>query len=61
MATIRNTPLKGLLPKDPSPAKIPIMAVMQVAKLAGKAQAADVEATKHASDRVMAGISGRQG
>ena len=61
MATIRNTPLKGLLPQDPSPAKIPIMAIAQLAKLAGKKQKADVEATKHASSRVMAGISGRKG
>ena len=61
MATIRNTPLKGLLPQDPSPAKIPIMAIAQIAKLAGKAQKADVEAAKHASARVMAGISGRKG
>ena len=44
-----------------SPAKIAPMMIAEIAKMAGKQQAAEIEYTKHASDRVMAGISGRQG
>ena len=44
-----------------SPLKVPIMAIVEGAKMAGKAEKADVEATMHASDRVMAGIAPRMG
>ena len=43
-----------------SPAKY-AMIIAKAAKVAGKQQKAEIEYTKHASDRVMAGISGRQG
>ena len=56
------TPLKGFLPKDPSPAKIPwVQMAAKAAKVAGKQQKAEIGYTMHASDRVMSGISGRQG
>ena len=44
-----------------SPAKVNPMMIAEVAKLAGKKQAADVEATKHAGKTIMGSLSGRMG